>query len=86
MIPSAEKARERSKKINDLKLQGELKMIETNIERAIEKGYVCFDYSGDISKEAREILERLGYRIQVGSQYNESYVSITWAEDMRVMD
>ena len=56
----------------------ELKTIEERINRSIKKGERSCCYNGTISSVARQELERLGYRVEVGQQYNECYVIIRW--------
>ena len=56
----------------------ELKTIDDRINKSIKKGERHFCYGGVISSVARQELERLGYSVEVGRQYNESYVIIRW--------
>ena len=56
----------------------ELKKIDALIEKEVMSGRRYVSYDGTISKNARAELERLGYKVEVGSQYNEGYVMIEW--------
>lgn len=53
----------------------ELKTIDERINKSIKKGERSCYYDGIISSVARQELERLGYRVEVGRQYNEYYVN-----------
>ena len=56
----------------------ELKKIDELIEREVMSGRRDVSYDGTISKNARAELERLGYKVEVRSQYNDEWVSIEW--------
>ena len=56
----------------------ELQKIDKLIKEAIQKGERKCSYDGYISESAQEELERLGYRVTKGTQYNEGYVVIYW--------
>ena len=56
----------------------ELKSIEDGIKSKINLGKFDYSYDGHISKEAKNELERLGYKVTTGSQYNQGWVLIEW--------
>ena len=56
----------------------ELKRIDKMINEAIMRGEFEFSFEGTISTITRQELERCGYTVIVGSQYNQSYVIIKW--------
>ena len=75
---TAKEAAEKAEYILRNALTTEFKDIERHITEEVEEGRrsCCFD--GSISSGARKELERLGYEVKTGSQYNESYVIINW--------
>ena len=56
----------------------EIKCIEKQINDAINRGVCSIHSNGHLSKNIANELEKLGYKIYQGSQYNESYYSISW--------
>lgn len=56
----------------------QMKEIENKIKESIIQGLVYASFDGIIEKANKEKLEELGYTISSGSQYNESYYSISW--------
>ena len=75
---TAKEAAEKAEYILHNALTTELKDIERCIMEEVEEGRKSCSFDGSISKETREELERLGYKVKTGSQYNESYVIISW--------
>ena len=75
---SAKEAREKSEQNKQNILNKEMAIIEEEINKAIVKGqdYTCI--GSEISSRAKQILEQLGYKVERGRQYNESYTSIEW--------
>ena len=59
-------------------LTDELKRIDFLIDRAVMSGERRASFDGNISKNARAELERLGYKVKTGSQYNQEWVIIEW--------
>ena len=53
-------------------------IIEEEINNKISQGNNNVYINGLISSDARQMLEQLGYNVECGSQYNESYVNIKW--------
>lgn len=52
--------------------------LEKAIQADAEKGYYYNSYIGHIQPENKKKLEELGYKVEIGTQYNESYVNISW--------
>ena len=48
------------------------------IRYAIADGKFSISKDGCLKPEIRKKLEELGYKVETGSQYNESYYSISW--------
>jgi len=75
---SAKEAREQTELSRASEYEVELLNIENNIKNAINRGVCSIHSNGHLSKNIANELERLGYKIYQGSQYNESYYSISW--------
>ena len=56
----------------------ELSSIDKKIVESCKNGETRCSFDGSISPVTRKELERCGYKVETGSQYNESYVIITW--------
>lgn len=56
----------------------ELDEISKIISDAIVNGKFSISGDGCLQYETTQRLEELGYKIQIGSQYNEQYWSISW--------
>jgi len=52
--------------------------IEKEIEKCIDEGKRYTSFNGTIEKPNKIKLESLGYKVDSGSQYNESYFSVSW--------
>lgn len=50
------------------------------IRDAVADGKFSISKGGCLKPEIRKKLEELGYKIETGIQYNESYYSISWRE------
>lgn len=75
---SAEESRKRADEAVDNALIKELQEIATKINAASKEGnYSCSD-DGCLKPKTREKLEELGYKVEVGNQYNQSWYSISW--------
>lgn len=59
------------------KAQKQLKSIEEQILTAINKGQRSTSV-GSLEPAVKTKLESLGYKIQTGQQYNETWTSISW--------
>lgn len=75
---SANDARLNTENNIDLCMTQELSKIEKQITEAISKGKFSICNDGILQHTTRQKLEELGYQVQTGSQYNESYYSINW--------
>lgn len=75
---SAKEARKQSDQNKQNILNKEIITIEKEMNNEISKGNNNVYIDGSISLNARQMLERLGYDVKCGSQYNESYVNIEW--------
>ena len=75
---TAKEAAEKAEYILRNALTTELKDIERRITEEVEEGRRSCSFDGSISSDARKELEQLGYEVKTGSQYNESYVIISW--------
>ena len=56
----------------------ELIKADSHIREAVIRGEMSCTFTGKISEQTRKELERCGYKINTGMQYNEGYVSIKW--------
>lgn len=72
---NAQEAKRRAEEVIKKRQTEELKKIDTLIETAIKKGQKEVS-CGRISKYAKTELEKLGYVVKTGSQYNEEWVDI----------
>lgn len=75
---SAVEARRQSRKNFEEKNKVILDEIERNIQKAIIAGKFDMTSDGDLSQEVQTALRGLGYRVDVGCQYNQSYYTISW--------
>ena len=56
----------------------QLAEISKRISDAIADGRFSINGNGCLQYETTQRLEELGYKVKTGSQYNESYWSISW--------
>lgn len=78
VIPFAHEANRMTKEtINNCATQ-QLAELSKLIKEAIAEGRFSISRDGCLKLETRKKLEELGYKIETGSQYNESYYSISW--------
>lgn len=75
---SAREARERAEKATQNGIQKEIDKIEPEIEKAILQGKNHVTLGGSLSKPTGDHLRSLGYEVEHGSQYNESYFTVKW--------
>lgn len=78
MVISAKQARKQSEQYFQSELDKEIEMIEQKILNEITQGKCHVNFSPAISTNAKQILEKLGYKVKYGQQYNESYTNIEW--------
>ena len=75
---SAVEAKRQSRKNFEEKNKVMLDEIERNIQKAIIVGKFETTSDGDLPQEIQTALRGLGYRVDVGYQYNQSYYTISW--------
>jgi ABC-type molybdenum transport system ATPase subunit/photorepair protein PhrA len=56
----------------------ELKTLENLISGAITDGKFVLYTNYCVSDNSKKVLEQLGYKVERGSHYNDSYTSISW--------
>lgn len=78
MLPASEAKKKTHNNINDC-VTKELDKLNKQIDEAIAKGKFSITNDGTLQPATRERLESFGYKVKVGSQYNESYYSISWS-------
>lgn len=79
-VMTAEQARERTWSSISEASNKQLQIVMEKINEAIDEGEYTCSIGGTISKRVEEILTKKGYKVSRGSQYNESYVNISWKE------
>ncbi len=77
MISASEARKKTENNINNGTTR-ELSEIMRQIEKAIANGKFSISNDGYLQSETEQKLEELGYKIKTGSQYNESYYSVSW--------
>lgn len=75
---SAVEARKQSRQNIEEKNKVMLNEIERNIQKAIIAGKFAVTSDGSPSPEVQDMLRTLGYKVNVGSQYNQFYYTISW--------
>lgn len=75
---SAKQARKQSEQYSKSELDKEIEMIEQKILYATIQGKNYVYIEPAISTSAKQMLKQLGYKIEYGQQYNESYTNIEW--------
>ena len=78
MLISASKANKKTNEIMDNRISKEFQEISEQINEPIQAGCFSITRGGCLHSTIREKLEKLGYKVSIGSQYNESYYSISW--------
>lgn len=77
MINASEARRKTENNINNC-VTKELSEIMEQIDEAIEDGKFSISNDGCLKSETKQRLEELGYKVETGCQYNESYYSVRW--------
>ncbi len=77
MISAIEARKKTENNINNC-VTKELSEIMEKINKAITNGKFSISNDGYLETETEQRLEELGYKIKTGSQYNESYYSVSW--------
>ena len=75
---TADEARKRTKIVIDNFSTTEMQGIESEINKAINEGYFSISRDGCLARQTIKRLEELGYKVATGTQYNESYYTISW--------
>ena len=77
---SAKEAREETNKKIDYVMADELIKVEEKIKNSINDGSGSYStcYDGSLHQKTITHLKSLGYKVEYGSQYNESYYMISW--------
>lgn len=75
---SADKAKRMAKQITENCVSEELSRVETLISEAVKEGRFSVCGEGCMQKATKHELERLGYKVEMGSQCNDSYFSVSW--------
>ncbi len=76
---SAKEAKEQSDKTLQTGIDEEMIAIENQIKQAISAGKLSVYIDTCISKSAKELLERLGYKVERHIQYNDFTTFIDWS-------
>lgn len=80
VIPFAHEANNMTKHVIDSCMIQQLAELSKLIRDAIADGKFSISEVGCLKPEIRKKLEELGYKVETGTQYNESYYSISWKE------
>lgn len=75
---SAGQARKLSEGYQSAIVENELRRTGAAINEAAGQGKTSVCLDGTLSKPTEQILKSLGYTIERGSQYNQSYFLISW--------
>ena len=78
VIPSASEANKMTNNAIDSCTTQQLAELSKQIRAAIADGKFSVSLDGSLKPETRKKLEELGYKVETGNQYNESYYSISW--------
>ena len=79
-IPLASEANKMANNVIDNRTTQQLAELSKLIRDAIADGKFSISEDGCLKPEIRKKLEKLGYKVETGNQYNESYYSISWKE------
>ena len=77
MLSASEARTKTQNNINDCAAK-ELAKLEEQISNAILEGKFSISNDGSLQLSTRQKLEKLGYKVTTGSQYNEPYYNISW--------
>lgn len=81
VIPSASEANKMTNNVIASCITQQLAELSKLIRDAIADGKFSISKDGCLKPETRKKLEELGYKVDTGTQYNESYYSISWKEN-----
>ena len=77
---TAKEAKEKAIEACEKNIANELGIIAQSINEAIAAGKFSCTLGKSVSIEVKQKLEALGYKVTSGTQYNESYTSISWRD------
>lgn len=77
---TAKEAKEKGIDAYQKKIANELEMIAQDINEAIAAGEMSCTVDKYVSKDTKQKLESLGYKVTCGAQYNETYTFISWRD------
>lgn len=78
VIPFAHEANNMTKHVIDGRTTQQLEELAKQIKAAIADGKFSINLDGSLDSEIRKKLEELGYKVEIGDQYNEWYCIISW--------
>lgn len=78
VIPFAHEANNMTKHAIDGRTTQQLEELAKQIKAAIADGKFSINLDGSLDSEIRKKLEELGYKVEIGNQYNEWYCIISW--------
>lgn len=78
VIQSASEANKMTNHVIDSCITQQLAELSKLISDAVADGKFSISKDGCLKPETRKKLEELGYKVETGNQYNESYYSISW--------
>lgn len=78
VIPVAHEANNMTKHVIDGRTTQRLEELAKQIKAAIADGKFSINLDGSLDSEIRKKLEELGYKVEIGNQYNEWYCIISW--------
>jgi hypothetical protein len=78
-IPPAAEARRIRAQGEYEKAKKQAAEIEAKIQAAVARGETSVGGDGYIEQPVKAKLEAMGYKCDVGSQYNETYWSVSWS-------
>ena len=80
VIPPASEANKMANHVIDSGITQQLAELTKLMRDAITHGKFSISEDGCLKSETRKKLEALGYKVRTGTQYNESYYTISWRE------
>lgn len=75
---SAKEAKIKTNEVISRAKTNQLNEIQLAIDEAINNGDFYITKDGSLRKETKEALVNMGYSVTTGTQYNESYYTISW--------
>lgn len=78
VVPPASEANKMTNNAIDNCITQQLAELSKLIRDAVADGEFSISKDGYLKPETRKKLEELGYKVETGNRYNESYYSISW--------